>query len=192
VPPFFVVAWDWDDAYLARRARDSWPADASEAADDSTPSAAQADLLAAEAERIRIENAQRRAESLGDVQDANRARRAAEIEVLRQRNARTAKDLARLFGSEETASQMPAGIAWPAALQDGKFAGYRRVVERAAALRAAGFSLTGQEQSHLAESHRAVLRILRDSTADGRDAAAAFVANLQAGGLPQAEAVAAD
>jgi hypothetical protein len=76
-------------------------------------------------------------------------------------------------------------------LLDAKFAGYRKVVERAAALQAGGTELTRQERSHLAESHRSVLNSLKNNTTDDGDAAREFVENFRSRGLPRAEAVAA-
>jgi hypothetical protein len=143
---------------------------------------AQAQINAAEAHRMQIENKQKRAETYFAMREANKRRRSAENESRRQK----AEDLAR--HQEKPAEQNAvvnlamAEIVWPVLLQQPKFAGYRKLVEQVVAKRAGGNELSQEESSRLVKANRAVLTTLTRidetiSDAD-RDAARTFVSHL--------------
>ena len=181
---------DPDSVFYSATPMDSWGIAQPAPAQDYNLAWSQAMLNLAEAERIRIDNIRKLAEAAAATKDANKACRAAEVEIRRQKNAQAARDQARLSGKDGSVVGMPVAIVWPAALLDAKFTGYRRLVERAAALQAGGAELTRQERSHLAESHRSVLNSLKNNTTDDGDAAREFVKNFRSHGLPRAVVVA--
>ena len=145
----------------------------------------QAMINAAEAQRLQMEDKQRRVETYFAMREAYKARQAAESEARRKQASPRADDQA--LNSRELLSDigtLPA-ITWPTALQQAKFSSYRKLIEQVVALRAKGTELTGKDRSRVMEAHRTVLVILKNQagsepSADDDDARQ-FVKNLVAG-----------
>jgi hypothetical protein len=140
-----------------------------------------------EAQRLQIENHQRRVEAYYALREANRHYRDAENEARRQRTTDVVRNQNGHPKQGAAAEVATVAIQWPTMLEEPNFAGYRKLVERLAAKRANGSEPTKAECSRLAQANRVVLAVLKnapENTTD-RDAAGQFVKNLAKGHSPE-------
>ncbi len=152
---------------------------------------------AAETERLEIENKQKRAEAYHARREAYKNRVAAEFAARRHATQSIAgKDHAQPEARVASAVGIEVQITWPVALEQPRFAGYRKLVKQTVAERVAGNELTIAQRSRLSQANHAVLAVL--SKADGeasvaeRDAARHFVENLATGSIPETVRLAAN
>jgi hypothetical protein len=144
--------------------------------------------------QLQIENQRKRVECYYALRKASKDYRAAQSKAARQKARQLAQDLD--AQPDDNSDTTAVNIEWPSALQQPKFAGYRRLVELTAGKRSKGVQLTKAEQSRLAESRRAVLASLRNASetisAADRDAAKQFLQDLARGCNRQPDRLAAD
>jgi len=139
-------------------------------------------MNAAQAERMELENRQRRAETYLAMRQSYQERKTAEYQA-RRNAARQANPPA-----NQDAQPAPAvSLIWPSLLEQNEYAGYRALIERALAQQAQGRQLAPSDSYRMRQATKILLTKLRRDTSPEAASAIQFVENLLSG--PNAVAV---